>query len=108
VEFSQRNDHRDELVFTVEGELDLDTAPAFRERLLAGVDRERVRVAVIDLAGCTFIDSSGLAVIIEAGHRLDQRLQSLRIRNLDGQPKELFEITMVGEAPFIDVEPSAA
>jgi stage II sporulation protein AA (anti-sigma F factor antagonist) len=107
VEFSERSDER-ELVVAVEGDLDLEAAPGFRDRLLAAVDGERGRVTVVDLGGCTFIDSSGLAVIIEAGHRLDERLQALRIRNLDGQPKELFEITMVGEAPFIEVEGSAA
>jgi anti-anti-sigma factor len=50
-------------VVVVVGEIDLATAPILREHLagamLAGVPR-----AVLDLAGVTFLDSSGLSVVI--------------------------------------------
>ena len=58
----------------------------------------------IDLGGCTFIDSTGLGVIIEAGHVLDERLERLRIVNLRDQPKQLFDLTLVAEAPFIQLD----
>jgi anti-anti-sigma factor len=46
----------------VEGELDLAVAEQLRE-LLARSDEELV---VIDLAACEFIDSTGIAVIVQA------------------------------------------
>jgi anti-sigma B factor antagonist len=51
-------------VFLLEGEIDLHYAPVLRSLLQTKV-RARCRALVMDLAGVTFIDSSGLAAIIE-------------------------------------------
>jgi anti-sigma B factor antagonist len=58
-------------VFTVHGELDLNTAPQLEgplEEMLA--DAGAVSV-VIDLSTCEFIDSTGIALIVRAWQRLD-------------------------------------
>jgi anti-sigma B factor antagonist len=89
---------------SIDGELDAATAPQLRERLVNAVEADNGRITTIDLAGCTFIDSTGLGVIIEAGHLLDEQLEVLRIVNLRDQPKQLFELTLVSEAPFIRLE----
>jgi anti-sigma B factor antagonist len=91
---------------TIDGELDAATAPRLRELLVNAVEEDGRRVTTIDLAECTFIDSIGLGVIMEVGHLLDQRLEKLRIVNLRDQPKQLFELTLVAEAPFIQLEES--
>ena len=52
----------------------------------------------------SFIDSTGLGVIVEAGHALEERLTRLRIRNLTGQPEPLVRLTMVDRAPFVELE----
>lgn len=54
----------------VSGELDLAVAPELDE-LLERLTAD-ARDVVIDLAPCEFIDSSGLAVILRAHHRLDK------------------------------------
>ena len=51
-------------VFLLEGEIDLHYAPVLRT-LLQNKVQTRCRALVIDLTGVTFIDSSGLAAIIE-------------------------------------------
>ena len=51
-------------VFLLEGEIDLHYAPVLRTLLQTKV-HSRCRALVMDLAGVTFIDSSGLAAIIE-------------------------------------------
>ena len=51
-------------VFVLEGEIDLHYAPVLRSLLQAKV-RARCRSLVMDLSGVTFIDSSGLAAVIE-------------------------------------------
>jgi anti-anti-sigma factor len=58
-------------VFTVRGELDLNTAPELEgplDEVLAAGDPVSV---VIDLSKCEFIDSTGIALIVRAWRRLD-------------------------------------
>jgi anti-sigma B factor antagonist len=83
-------------VVAVSGEVDLFTAPEFKQRVTApigaGIDH-----VVVDLTRTTFIDSSSLGVLIGAHRRLQQRggrlvvacdgepiLKTFRITGLDG------------------------
>jgi anti-sigma B factor antagonist len=59
-------------VVAVGGEIDIFTAPEFKERI-AGVIDAGLEVVVVDLAGTTFIDSSSLGVLISAHRRLRRR-----------------------------------
>lgn len=59
------------LVFTVRGELDMNTAPELDRRLedpLASGDAS----IMLDLSECEFIDSTGIALIVRAWQRLDR------------------------------------
>jgi anti-sigma B factor antagonist len=56
-------------VVAVTGEIDLFTAPEFKQRVAAPIDAGRTRV-VVDLTATTFIDSSSLGVLIGAHRRL--------------------------------------
>jgi anti-anti-sigma factor len=57
-------------VFTIEGELDLASADRLREALEAAI-QDGANGIVFDLAHCSFVDSSGLAVLLEARKTLD-------------------------------------
>ena len=63
-------------VVAVTGEIDLFTAPEFKQRVSAPIDAGRSNV-IIDLSETTFIDSSSLGVLIGAHRRLKQRGGSL-------------------------------
>ena len=66
-------DERDgAVVVKLAGELDLYNAHAVRDELLAAAARSPDRL-VVDLADVTFIDSTGLGVLIEARTRLANR-----------------------------------
>lgn len=54
------------------GELDLYNAQLLREALFAAAAGEPERL-VVDLAGVTFVDSTGLGVLIEARTRMANR-----------------------------------
>ena len=56
-------------VIAVRGEIDLFTAPEFKQRVAAPIDAGR-RHVVVDLTNTTFIDSSSLGVLIGAHRRL--------------------------------------
>jgi anti-sigma B factor antagonist len=66
-------DERDgAVVVRLAGELDLYNAHAVRDELLAAAARGPARL-VVDLSDVTFIDSTGLGVLIEARTRLANR-----------------------------------
>jgi anti-sigma B factor antagonist len=64
----RRVDHPLGIVLTLAGELDLATAPVLQERLDATL--QGGAVVVIDLSGLSFIDSSGLGMLVQAERRL--------------------------------------
>jgi len=51
------------------GELDISTAPDLRERLLAILNRRKVRRLILDLSKLEFMDSSGVAVLVNTERR---------------------------------------
>jgi anti-sigma B factor antagonist len=57
----------DVVVVVVEGEHDIYTAPALRERLSQAI--ERGGGIVVDLTGATFVDSSVLGALLDARRR---------------------------------------
>jgi anti-sigma B factor antagonist len=83
-------------VVAVTGEIDLFTAPEFKQRVSAPIDAGRSNI-VVDLSETTFIDSSSLGVLIGAHRRLKLRggtlvvvcdnesiVKTFRITGLDG------------------------
>src|SRR3954449_3438017 len=75
-EITDRKVDDDTHVVSVRGEIDLFTAPEFKQRMSALIDAGVQRL-VVDLSGTTFIDSSSLGVLIGAHRRLKQRNGSL-------------------------------
>jgi len=76
----------------LEGELDIATTPALRERLL-GVLGPGVRLLVIDLSGVSFCDVSGLAVLIGTQRRARMRGITVRLAAPRPQMVKLLRIT---------------
>ena len=60
------------LAFTVNGELDLNTAPQLDEPLEAALSADDGASVLIDLSSCEFIDSTGIALIVRAWQRVDR------------------------------------
>ena len=58
-------------VIAVRGELDLSTAPDLEGPLNAAVDGDGAASVLIDLSGCEFIDSTGIALIVRGWQTLE-------------------------------------
>jgi anti-sigma B factor antagonist len=95
-EIEERRAGSDTQIVAVFGEIDLFTAPEFKQAIIAAIDAGAERV-VVDLSEVTFIDSSSLGVLIGAHRRLKARsgdlvvvcdreaiLKTFRITGLDG------------------------
>lgn len=90
--FGVRVVHHDEhTVLRVDGELDLATTPHLRTRL-GHVIADADGPILLDLAGLTFIDSTGLCAILTANAELDRQGRELRVVGTSVQVRQLFEI----------------
>jgi anti-sigma B factor antagonist len=79
-------------VLVVSGELDVYEAPLFRSELFALIDEGHPRV-VVDCSGMRFIDSGGLAALVEGQRRIGGRGGELVLRAIRPASKRIFEIT---------------
>jgi anti-anti-sigma factor len=95
-----------ESVITLSGELDMATAPD----LVAVLDSEVERGLgsgdlLLDLAGLSFIDSSGIAVLVTGQQALIQQERRLSIRGARPHAMKVFEIAGLMELLNVATEP---
>jgi len=71
--FEIRREELDEgiLAIAVRGELDMDTSPELEKELQQAI-AEPTGSVVLDLSECEFIDSTGIALIVNAWQKLEQ------------------------------------
>jgi anti-sigma B factor antagonist len=90
------NPSEDGITITVAGEIDVATSPTLRQELHTALDAGAPRV-VIDLSKTTFIDSSGLGVLVGALKRRREADasadQPLILIGLQDPVRKVFEIT---------------
>lgn len=83
-------------VVAAQGEIDVATAPALRETLELVIERDEGPV-VVDLTAVTFIDSTGLGVLIGARQRSMDAGRALSIVIVEPRILKVFEITGLTE-----------
>ncbi|MFH0772134.1 MAG: STAS domain-containing protein [Candidatus Omnitrophota bacterium] len=79
-------------VLTVDGEINFNSSPDFRKAFLRIPDSNLKKV-VVNLAGVDYVDSSGLATLVEAYQKIKGAGGELILANLSDKVKSLFEIT---------------
>jgi anti-sigma B factor antagonist len=82
----------DVAIVTVRGELDLALCIKLAPDLNAAV-RSSARAVVIDIQDVSLVDSSGLALLLNAFRRLDHDGRQLAIACPMGSPRRAFELT---------------
>jgi len=85
-----RVEARDGVLLYLRGELDVASVGKLRSFLGALAGR---RALVVDLSGLEFMDSTGLAVLLEAHARHDRDGGGLRVRAAAGRVRALLERT---------------
>ena len=88
----EREDHGSAVVLVVQGQVDMHTSPELRRHLRGALDR-RGDPLVADLTGVSFIDSSGLATLIEALQGVARYGGKLRLVGLTPAVKNLFQLS---------------
>jgi len=79
-------------VVLVEGEIDIATAPRMINVLNQTV-QDALRSVVVDLSRVGFMDSTGLALLINANRRLTRRRKGFAVVCPAGPLRRVFEIT---------------
>ena len=87
-----REDHGSAVLLIVEGQVDMHTSPELRRHLLGALDQQSSPV-VADLTNVSFIDSSGLATLIEALRGMARYGGKLRLVGLAPAVKNLFQLS---------------
>jgi anti-sigma B factor antagonist len=79
-------------VLSVRGEVDVYTAPRFRERLIELVSEGKQQI-IVDLEGVDFLDSTGLGVLVGGLKRLRSHDGDLSLVCTQSRILKVFEIT---------------
>lgn len=79
-------------VIEIEGQVDLHSAPSLQERTRSVIGQGKIRV-IVDLSGVTYIDSTGLGVLVDALKRLRRSNGALSLVVTDYDVERLFEST---------------
>jgi anti-sigma B factor antagonist len=82
----------DVVVVTVTGELDIATSGLLREGLLRVLTDEHRRGLVVNLAGVTFLDSTGTGVLVGILHRVRTTDGRLAVAAPSSQARRILEI----------------
>lgn len=82
------------LIVQIDGELDLETSPLFREKVETKLNQyELIKHLILDLQNVNFIDSSGLGAILGRFRRLSQEGGRVSAVNVSPQVKRIFELS---------------
>ena len=73
------------------GEIDLGRAPAFREHLFT-VQQRKPRRLIVDLGQVPYMDSSGVATLVEAMQTARRSGSKLVLCNMQARVRSIFEI----------------
>jgi anti-sigma B factor antagonist len=82
----------EQYVISLAGEVDLYTAPEFKQQLLEVIDQGAKEV-IVDLTSTTFIDSTTLGVLVGGVKRLRTNEGQLSLVCSDRNITKIFEIT---------------
>ncbi|MBV9007638.1 MAG: STAS domain-containing protein [Verrucomicrobia bacterium] len=94
-------------VIPLEGEIDLHVSPRIANTLNAAV-KEQPRNLVVDLSKVSYIDSSGLAVLIEAMQNVERYGGKFALAGLQENVRPIFEIARLDQVFRIFPDTAAA
>ena len=83
-------------VVRLTGRIDVDSSPDLRDRLRTLLSEEALpQTIIVDLAGVSYIETSGVATLIESLRTARHRQINFRLQGLSGAALRLFEVTGV-------------
>lgn len=94
------DDNQEAWIIQLIGELDIYTAPNFKETLIEALD-ERMGDVIINGESLSYIDSTGLGVLISALKKAKENNRSISIKKIKPNIKKLFSLTSLDKVFLI-------
>jgi anti-sigma B factor antagonist len=83
-------------IVQLSGRVDVDSSPELRDRLRTLLSEEVLpQTIIVDLAGVSYIETSGIATLIEALRIARHHQTKFRLQGLSGAVLRLFQVTGV-------------
>jgi len=79
----------------VAGRVNVDSSPNLRSAILGLLARKTAPIIHIDLSGVSYLDTSGLATLLEALKAARKRSVNLRVTGIGGAGRTLAEIAQL-------------
>ena len=86
------------------GEIDHHSAKEIRDRLDSVMSVRKPRHLIIDFKNVTFMDSSGIGLVMGRYRTLQAFKGTMEVRNVSKQTKKLFELAGIGSIAIIKEE----
>lgn len=80
---------------TMEGELDLAAVPVVHDYIGTQIASDAVAEVMVDLSALTFMDSSGIAALIDCLRKANACGKTFRVANAHGLVREVLDLTNV-------------
>ncbi len=80
------------LLVTLQGEINFDRTPVLRTELVGLLERQGVRKLILDLSAVDYMDSSGLAALVEVMQIQRRRREPLVLCGMQEKVRGIFEI----------------
>lgn len=100
-ELSTGNSDNNRYVISVKGEIDIYSAPSFKESLYQSISDVGQDI-VLDCSDLTYIDSMGLGILVGVLKRVKEKGNNMIIRNPRSTVRKLFRITGLDKAFVIE------
>lgn len=88
-------------VIEVKGEIDIYSAPGFKDKLYSRIDEGPGNI-ILDLSALEYIDSMGLGILVGALKRIKEREGKIVVQNPRSNIRKLFRITGLDKVFIIE------
>jgi len=95
-----RRESGDIVIFDINGEIDLYNAPEIKEKIKEEMNKGKVNI-IINLDKVSYIDSSGIGVLISSLSNLKKVGGALKLINVYASVRKVFELTKL--TSFFDI-----
>ena len=80
-----------QLTISLSGEIDHHGARSILRSIAEKIDQFMPMLCILDFKSVTFMDSSGIAIVIHTYRRMTERQGSLQLKRVPPQPKKVLE-----------------
>lgn len=84
------------VIFMIEGEIDLYNSPGLRQQLTSKISKGAKKI-LVDFSEVKYIDSSGLATLIEGLQKMNRQKGQMKLCCLNQSIMDIFEVARLDD-----------